>query len=137
MSVPTGLTLHSGDWFAKSNDLLLVLILLPQLGQHGQILEGDCVAGAIDSRGDVTKQSAHDFTAPRLGQGGRESDLNRSGQSADLHGDTIAKRLSQRLAGLLAGLAGDKGGDKGSDKAPQRPRMRVVPDTFGLLEYGR
>jgi DNA-binding beta-propeller fold protein YncE len=33
--------------------------------------------------------------------------------------------------------AGDKGGDKGSDKAPQRPRMRVVPDTFGLLEYGR
>jgi len=28
-------------------------------------------------------------------------------------------------------------GDKASDKAPQRPRMRVVPDTFGLLEYGR
>ncbi|HEV8039906.1 MAG TPA: YncE family protein [Bryobacteraceae bacterium] len=28
-------------------------------------------------------------------------------------------------------------GDKGSDKAPQRPRMRVVPDTFSLLEYGR
>ncbi len=29
--------------------------------------------------------------------------------------------------------AGDKGGDKGQ----QRPRMRVVPGTFGLLEYGR
>jgi DNA-binding beta-propeller fold protein YncE len=29
--------------------------------------------------------------------------------------------------------AGDKGGDKGQ----QRPRMRVVPGTFGVLEYGR
>jgi DNA-binding beta-propeller fold protein YncE len=27
--------------------------------------------------------------------------------------------------------------DKPGDKGPPRPRMRVVPDTFGLLEYGR
>ena len=27
--------------------------------------------------------------------------------------------------------------DKGGDKGPPRPRMRVVPGTFSLLEYGR
>src|SRR5580693_2764281 len=56
------------------------LLLLPQLGQDAVIFECRRVADLFFAGGDVAEQAAHDFSAPRFGQGAREADRVGRGQ---------------------------------------------------------
>ena len=82
-----------------SLDLFFVLVLLAQLGQHGQVFERRGIAGALDARGDVAEQPPHDLAAAGLGQGVGEADLVGPGQGADLLGDVGAQLLAERSLG--------------------------------------
>ena len=61
-----------------------LLLVLPQLGQHGVVLERRRVAHRLLARGDVAQQAAHDLAAARLGQRVGEADLVGPGEGADL-----------------------------------------------------
>ena len=52
----------------------ILLLIIPQLGQHAEVIQRTRVSGGLATGGDVAEQAAHDFSATGLGEGGREAD---------------------------------------------------------------
>src|SRR5918999_1752990 len=62
--------------------------------------------------GDVAEQAPHDLAAARLRQLGREDDVRRLGDRADLLADVVAQLLEHLDRALLAALQSHVGDDR-------------------------
>src|SRR5258708_15195296 len=86
-----------------------LLLVLAQLGQHGEVLERGRVADRLLPRRDVAEKTAHDLAAARLGQRVGEADLLRPCDRSDLLDDVLLELTAQDVVRLEAALGGHEG----------------------------
>ena len=83
-TITGGIPIEQENNQEKDKVVLLSLLFLPQLRQHGKIFQRRRVLGGLLAAGDVAEESAHDLAGARLGKAVGEADVVGPGQSADL-----------------------------------------------------
>src|SRR5512132_3816097 len=104
----------SSGRFSRPAEPVLLLLLAGFAGRAGLELLHDRRIGQrrrVAKRpvlGDIAKEPAHDLPGTRLRQLGREDDVGRPGDLADLLGHVVAELLEHLERALLAALEGDE-----------------------------
>src|SRR5215470_9715945 len=98
---------HQVSYLLHRTRLLLFLVLGLELSHNRWVRQGRGVAER-PALGDVPQQAAHDLAAARLWQLGREDDVVRAGQRADLLGDVRLELVHELRRALDPALHGNE-----------------------------
>src|SRR4051794_6273976 len=90
------------------------LLVLPQSGEHAEVLERCRIAGGLAARGDVAQQPAHDLPRAGLRERLGEADLIGPGDGADLLHHVRSELLAHLLVRLDALLERDERDERGA-----------------------
>src|SRR5215218_9061629 len=105
---PGGALLTTVYWLLST---ALLLVVRPQLLQHGEVFEGGRVAVGRAGGGDLAEQAAHDLAGARLGERVGEAYLVGAGERADLARDVAAQLLLQLVGRAPLAFERDEGDD--------------------------